>query len=296
MYVEVAIIGGGPAGISCGLQLKRSGVDVCIIEKEALGGLLWNAGMIENYPGFPSGIPAKSLIRKLTGHIRNSGIEIIPAEARSVSYRGNRFHILLDKGEITADFLVVASGTIPVTWDEFKTEPEYSGRIFYGTAQMREIRNRMIAVIGAGDAAFDYAIQMAGQDNRVMIFNRSSRSRCLLVLQKRIEKIPLIGYQTLHQLTAINFLSDRMKLQMVFETGDGETRYLADYIIFATGRKPATDFLPEEWQALMNAPSNEIPLFFAGDVRNERFRQASIAAGEGIRTAMQISSIISKSN
>jgi thioredoxin reductase len=51
---EVVIIGAGPAGLSTAIQLKRYGIEPILLEKEEIGGLLRNANLVENYPGFPS--------------------------------------------------------------------------------------------------------------------------------------------------------------------------------------------------------------------------------------------------
>ena len=57
---DTLIVGGGPAGIAAAIQLKRSGFKVLILEKNKLGGLLRNANLVENYPGFPGGLSGKS--------------------------------------------------------------------------------------------------------------------------------------------------------------------------------------------------------------------------------------------
>ena len=54
---EVIIVGAGPAGLATALQLERYGIKPLVVEKEHLGGLLHNANLVENYPGFPGGIP-----------------------------------------------------------------------------------------------------------------------------------------------------------------------------------------------------------------------------------------------
>ena len=53
---QVIIIGGGPGGITASIQLKRYGLESLLLERRELGGLLWNANLVENYPGFPNGV------------------------------------------------------------------------------------------------------------------------------------------------------------------------------------------------------------------------------------------------
>jgi len=67
---DVAVIGGGPSGIAASIYLKRAGVDVILFEKYEIGGLLSNAHLIENYPGFPSGISGKKLCKLFEEHLK----------------------------------------------------------------------------------------------------------------------------------------------------------------------------------------------------------------------------------
>ena len=70
------IIGGGPAGITCALQLHRYGLKPLLLEKRELGGLLWNANLVENYPGFPNGVRGEKLIGLMKKQIERIGVEV----------------------------------------------------------------------------------------------------------------------------------------------------------------------------------------------------------------------------
>ena len=72
---RVAIIGAGPAGLAAAIQLKRYGIDALLLQGvEAVGGLLRNANLVENYPGFPQqGIPGIDLVRYSPGSSTRAG-------------------------------------------------------------------------------------------------------------------------------------------------------------------------------------------------------------------------------
>ena len=76
------IIGAGPAGLGTAIQLKRYGISPLVLERESIGGLLRNANLVENYPGFPAGIPGVELVQLLKKHARASGVEVILAEVK----------------------------------------------------------------------------------------------------------------------------------------------------------------------------------------------------------------------
>ena len=73
---EVIIIGGGPAGIACAVQLKRYGIDPLIFEKDSVGGLVRNAWRLDNYVGYPSGIGGLKFVEELQKHIHRFDIRI----------------------------------------------------------------------------------------------------------------------------------------------------------------------------------------------------------------------------
>jgi thioredoxin reductase (NADPH) len=73
---EVAIVGAGPAGMTAAIQLKRYGIPFVLLEKERIGGLLWNANLVENYPGFPAGVSGPKLVGLIEKQMERVGVEV----------------------------------------------------------------------------------------------------------------------------------------------------------------------------------------------------------------------------
>jgi len=124
---EVAIIGAGPAGIAAAVQLKRYGIEPLVFEKGRIGGLLWNANLVENYPGFPEGISGPELVGKLEAQLRKASIDVIYEEVVRLE---EGFGLKTEGGSYTADIVVVASGTEPRRFPGRISE-EVEGRVFY---------------------------------------------------------------------------------------------------------------------------------------------------------------------
>ena len=82
---DTVIIGAGPAGITSAIQLKRSGFNILLIEKNKIGGLLRNANKIENYIGFSDGISAKELIASFGRQLSSFGIKLISGEVYKIT-------------------------------------------------------------------------------------------------------------------------------------------------------------------------------------------------------------------
>ncbi|MCJ7489823.1 MAG: FAD-dependent monooxygenase, partial [Thermoplasmata archaeon] len=80
--VSVVIVGAGPAGIAAGMFLKRAGVEPLLLEKREPGGLLREANLVENYPGFPGGISGRELASLMTHQMEKLGVRL---EKRTVT-------------------------------------------------------------------------------------------------------------------------------------------------------------------------------------------------------------------
>ena len=286
-HYEVAIIGAGPAGIACAIQLARYGIMPLLFERDIPGGLLKNANLVENYPGFPGGIKGTNLIEKMTRQLAMAEVPVIHEDVNLISYSEDQFRIETDQNTYLSHKLVIASGTVPIKWKEFLIQESIHHKVFYEVYPLKDLKDKVIAIIGAGDAAFDYALQLA-INNKVSIFNRSETLKCLPLLWKKAKENPRISYFDNHVLQQITEDQSSSCLQLFFQTKNEMESLLADYIIFATGRRPELSFADPFIHKHLDELQQDGKLYFAGDVKNDLFRQASIAAGDGIRAAMEI--------
>ena len=94
---EVIIIGGGPAGLTAGLYTSRAGLNSLLIERGIPGGQIVNATLVENYPGFPQGIPGLELGSLMHQQAVRYGLEVVTAEgtglAQGQPYKIGRAHV-----------------------------------------------------------------------------------------------------------------------------------------------------------------------------------------------------------
>src|SRR4030067_3593524 len=95
---DVIIIGGGPAGIAAAIQLKRYGLNPLIFERGALGGLLRNANLVENYPGFPGGISGMKLVGLLEQQARDFALRVTYAAVIRVDRAAGSFQVKTRQG------------------------------------------------------------------------------------------------------------------------------------------------------------------------------------------------------
>jgi thioredoxin reductase len=288
---DVLIIGAGPAGIAAAVQMKRSELDPLILEKDVVGGLLKNANVVENYPGFPKGIPGADLVHRLQGHIKEQDIRIRREEVLRLEPAGDRIRVTTSEGIFEARAVLAASGTVGKTPPDFGIPPRATGaRVFDEIHPLLSARNRRMLIIGAGDAAFDYALTLS-RHNVVLIFNRGVRCRCLPLLRRRAASRKGIEY--LENTRVVRMVSlDQSGMVMACESSGKNWQVKVDYVIFAIGREANLKFLSPDLRDHSAEIETGERLFFAGDVQNGRFRQAAIAAGEGLLAGMKISNLL----
>ncbi|NCP86148.1 MAG: hypothetical protein CO094_10385 [Anaerolineae bacterium CG_4_9_14_3_um_filter_57_17] len=284
---NVLIIGAGPAGIAAAIQLRRYDISFLLIEKKCAGGLLWNANLVENYPGFPNGVTGSKLVALMEKQMQRLGIEVLHAEVATVSLDANRFLAVTRQASYQAKVLVVASGTrakpFPIAIPEAARQ-----FIFSEVAPLLDTHNRRIVIIGAGDAAFDYALNLAKKRNFVTILNHASEVKCLELLRKRAAAQANIIYRAHVAVREIKVNETTGILQIMCEAERRIKTLEADHLLFAIGRQPQLEFLSAEIHSRKSALIEARRLYFIGDVKNELLRQTAIAAGDGLRAAMQI--------
>ncbi len=287
MY-DVIIIGAGPSGIASAIQLKRHGIDFLILEKEGEGGLLKNASLVENYPGFPKGITGLKLVVLFKKHLSKLGVGIKKGNVIDVNFRKGLYIIKTEKNIYTSKYLIIASGTKPKTLNI----KNYSHiKIYYDIYKLFDIRKKDIAIIGGGDVAFDYAVSLSKNGNNVYILHRGSKPSCVTTLLKKVLLKKNISYFCNLKFEKIH----KEKNKIIIEC-NGKRNFKVDYLIAAIGREPQLDFIKEGKKNLFDKLKDK-SLFLIGDVKNEIYRQATISIGDGIFTAMRISKkIIYESN
>lgn len=281
---DVLIIGAGPAGLAVTLQLKRYGLMPRLFERSQPGGLLWNANWVENYPGFPGGISGPDLVRTFLEQIGE--VKITREPVTGLTWEDDHFHAQTPTCIYTARQAVIASGTKPCLLTGFPIPDELRERIVYEVVSLLDKDGKRIVIVGNGDAAFDYAINMS-RKNRVIILNRGERVKCLPLLWDRAQACQNLSYRPG---TAITRLVGRPAGGMIVECSSpqGQTDFQADYLIGAIGREPQLDFVSASLLERSAGLEKRGILHLVGDVKNGIFRQAAIAIGDGIRAGMRI--------
>jgi thioredoxin reductase len=282
---EVIIIGAGPSGIGAAIQLRRYGIRPMIFEKDRVGGLLKNADLVGNYPGFPDGVTGTELISLMKKQVEHAA-DIIYERVVKADYRDGFFEISCAREVFRSQFLVIATGTSPIEYTDIDMPTDTVSAVFYEIYPIIHSESKKIAIVGAGDAAFDYALNL-GRKNDVVILNRGTGTRCLPLLRDRVEKSNKIVCKDQTRLLSVNRSRDE-RLTVACRCPDGDFELEVDYLVFAIGRKPALEFLSDNIKNNLDKLTGDGSLHLIGDVKNDIYRQTAIAVGDGVLAAMKI--------
>jgi len=287
MNVEDVIINGaGPGGLATALQLHRYGIDPLIFEQNQIGGLLRNANLVENYPGFPGGIPGSELVNLFEEQIRSYSLKITPERVIKLNHIDNKFLVATSNQVYQSQIVVVATGTKPRLFSDLEIPETLGDQVFYEVYPLLDLQGKRIAIVGAGDAAFDYALNL-GKANDVQILNRGEQISCLPLLWERAIKNPRITYLSNTQISQLSATPDR-RLLLECNTPVGADSIVVNILIGAIGRDPQLDFISSQFSKKAIQLESSGNLYYVGDVVNGLYRQTAIAVGDGILAAMKI--------
>ncbi|HOE62967.1 MAG TPA: thioredoxin-disulfide reductase [Candidatus Sumerlaeota bacterium] len=293
-YFDVAIVGGGPAGLAAAIYAARARRKTMILDKALAGGQVMFTALIENYPGFPKGSSGMELADLMAQQARNLGVPIEMEEARGIERDKKDIILRTDKGEIVAKALIIATGS---SWKKLNVpgEAELSGRgvSYCGTCDAMLYRDKEIVVVGGGDTAIDEALFLTRFVKRLHIVHRRGELRAEKILQERAfanEKIGFIWDSVVtkivgdQKVSGVELLNKKTNETSVFPT---------EGVFIFVGNEPNTGFVPEmisktgEGQIIVNIKmeTNAPGIYAAGDVRAESIRQVVSAAGDGATAA-----------
>lgn len=296
MAGRVTIVGAGPAGLAAAIYLQRAGKSPLLLERGEPGGLLRSANLVENYPGFPGGVTGVDLAGRIRRQLAELGCPIKKAEARQIASHSKGFTTKTDIGAFDSQSVIVATGTRP---KEVRIPGEGSIRrsIYDEITQVprKPGRKSRALILGGGDAAFDYALNLESWGYRVAIVSRSGPS-CLPLLRERAERKRIQVHAGSKSLSVeergedivLSFISDGRRVELE-----------GDWLLKALGRMPNMEVLGPALRrkigALKDIPETAVPgLFLVGDVVRGSHRQTGIAVGDGVHAAMMANEYLEK--
>ncbi|MFE2476719.1 FAD-dependent oxidoreductase [Streptomyces sp. NPDC059389] len=314
-HYDVAVIGGGPGGLSAAVYAAAEGMSVVVIEDDAPGGQAGTTSRIENYLGFPVGLTGGDLAQRALQQAQRARVEWQPTRvAARVTPTGAGGHTVdfvkagtEESASVTAAAVVVATG---VDWNRL-TAPGVdrllNSGVYYGSclSDAPSTAGEDVYMVGAGNSAGQAALYFARYARSVTLLVRGTDLGASMsnYLVQRIERTPglqvLLGTEVAECLGASTLTGLRLRDRRGEEStvtahclyvligGRPSTRWLGDTLeldergyVLTGGGGAAPDALPME---------TSLPGVFAvGDVRSGSVKRVGAAVGEGAAVAQSL--------
>jgi thioredoxin reductase (NADPH) len=313
-FYDLAIIGGGPAGLAAAVYGASEGLRTVMIEREAPGGQAGLSSRIENYLGFPSGLTGGDLARRAVAQARRFDVEILsPQEAISIRVDGPYRYIKLGDGfEISCHALLLAMGVQWRTLDIPGIERFQGAGVYYGggTSEALSCKGETVHIIGGANSAGQAAMHFAKFACKVIMLVRgdSLASTMSHYLVEQIEKTPNIEVWLQTSVTEVHGESRLDAITICRGSTGRPEKLLASSLFIFIGAQPRTEWLgdlierddrgfvlsgpdllrdgkrPNSW-TLDRDPglleTNVPGIFVVGDVRHGSVKRVASGVGEG---------------
>ena len=172
-HFDIAVAGGGIAGLSAGLAAARLGRRVVVIAGDVLGGNLLSIEKVEGYPGFAEGVPGYELCPLTQVQAAEAGAEFVSVPLARLARDGARFALSTSEGDYSADAVVIATGcdmrTLGVPGEETL---KGKGVSHCASCDAPMLGGRTVAVVGGGDSAMQEALTLAQHVGQVILLVR----------------------------------------------------------------------------------------------------------------------------
>jgi len=313
-FFDLAIVGGGPAGLAAAVYGASEGLRTVIVEREAPGGQAGMSSRIENYLGFPTGLSGGDLARRAVVQARRFGVEILaPQSVVSLRTEGSyRIIKLADGNEISCHALMIATGVQWRRLDAPGIDRLQGAGVYYGggTTEALSCKGEIVYVVGGANSAGQAAMNFSKYAERVVILVRgdglsSTMSQYLIDQIKETPNIQLWSHASVAEAHGETHLEE---ISVLCSDTNKVERVPASSMFIFIGALPRTDWMGDTIERddrgfILTGPdliregkrakgwtlerdpflleTNVPGIFAVGDVRHGSVKRVASGVGEG---------------
>ena len=299
--IDVLVIGSGPAGYTAAIYAIRAGYKVKLITGNQDGGQLTITSFIENYPGFSEKITGPELMMRMKQQAEHLGVQVEYDMIESVDFSSRPFICNGESGNIYESRSVIIATGANAKWLGLESEDRYKnkGVSACATCDGFFFKNKIVAVVGGGNAAVEEAIYLTNFAEKVFLIHRRDSLRAEKIMQDRLMGNPKI--EVVWNSRVAEILGDEKRVTGVLLENDGKLQKIdLDGVFVAIGHSPATKIfkekldLDENGYIIVDGTKTSVKgVFAAGDVCDPIYRQAIVSAGQGCKAAIDADKFLS---
>lgn len=284
---DIAIIGGGPAGLTCAIYSARGGMKTVLIEKMGIGGQVALTDKIDNYPGVPN-IEGIELGMKMAKQVEGFGVDIVYDEVSEIDI-DNKIIKTLYTDEIRAKAIVLCMGSSAKKLGVSGEEKLIGRGVGYcAVCDGAFFKGKTVAVVGGGNAAVEDAMYLTRFAKKVYIIHRRDQFRASKILSDAIlhSEVEILWNTVIRSING----DDRVKGITIENIATKEIKELPiDGVFISVGQQPKTELVKDKISLDINGyiitdenmHTSAKGVFAAGDLRVKSFRQIVTATADG---------------
>jgi len=296
---DVIIIGAGPAGLAAAIYAARAALSTLVIDESSAGGQVKTTHQVANYPGFVDPIPGHELATNMRKQAEKYNANFKLATDITALHLSDqeKWVELDDEDRYASNFVIIATGSSPRLLN-IPGEQEYrgSGVSYCATCDGEFYKGKDIFVIGGGNSAMEESLLLLQFVKSITIIHRS-KLRAETITAGKVTTNPKVNILWSHEARAFYKKENRIVVEAENLKTNKRIRLERDGVFVFVGLVPNTVFLSKTPVQLTKhgyittdpqMETNIRGVYAAGDARDKRHRQITIAVGDGTIAALEV--------
>jgi len=297
---DVIIIGAGPAGLAAAIYISRAVLSTLVIDESSAGGQVKTTHQVANYPGFVEPIAGHELAANMRKQAEKYGTKFkLAVDITALHLSDQEKWVELDgRDKYTAEFVIIATGSSPRLLN-IPGEKDYkgSGVSYCATCDAEFYKDKDIFVIGGGNSAMEESLLLLQFVKSITVIHQFNELQAEKITADKVTMNPKVNIMWSHEPRAFYKKENKMVVEAENLKTNKRIRLERDGIFIFVGLVPNSAFLKNtpiqltEYGYVITGPQMETNIrgvYAAGDIRDKRHRQITIAVGDGTIAALEV--------